>query len=235
MKIATYVLTYNSTAQLKALLRSFSLHEPKFLQNTIVVDQSTIPARARDNAEVCRTQALEYRAFKNSGASGGRFLCAELFAASDFDAMFFFEDDMTLTHDKRARCRFGFPNYVDKLYDLSTEVLTSEQLGYLKLTFHEVFNDHSVNFPFNRPASFSKLSSKNDIGYLLGEIYYSNWPMLITKAASQLLFAAPRVSEGALMLRAAEAMTQQRLKAGVLGAWPIRHNRVEATAKIDLA
>lgn len=235
MKTVTYILTYNAAQQFRAMLRTIALLEPKFLLNCFVIDQSNDPVVQNMNANLCLDWKLKHVAAPNSGASGGRFQCAEHFAHTAYDAMFFFEDDMMLLHSEANRCRFGFPNNVQHLHDLSIEILISESLDYLKLSFHEVYNDHSFNFPLQRVAAFTKLGSKRNIGYLIGDVYYSNWPMLITKGANELLFHPPRVSEGAVMTRAAQLIATGEIKAGVLAAWPIHHDRMESIDKIDLA
>jgi len=46
-----------------------------------------------------------------------------------------------------------------------------------------------MEYDDNAPACFDKLGSIDDeIGYFVGQIYYSNWPMLITQSGSRKLF-----------------------------------------------
>jgi hypothetical protein len=234
---ATYVLTHNSPAQLSLLLESFAAAAPDLLTQTevVVVNQSTRPLPEYD--AVCERFGVTQVRVPNRGASGGRFTAARLFAESSHERMFFFEDDLVLrppTAD--VRCRFGFPGVVPDLYSVAQQIVTAEDLAYLKLTFHELFYDHSRDFLTNRPAAFEKLGHLG-VGYFVGDVYYSNWPMLITRAGSAALFHEPTVTEGQIMARAAERLARGEFRAGVLAAFPVEHTRLEHDRpdKTDLA
>jgi hypothetical protein len=230
VKIVTIVLTHNSPGQLAAFFGRLSERAPEFGggSRVLVLNQSDLAGVLPDYARVCARYGAGQTCRPNRGASGGRFAAAELFHQSDADAMFFFEDDMLLWEDHPLRCRFGFPNQVHNLFDKAVRVLESERLDYLKLSFHEVYADHSRNYYDGTPARFDKLGSVDDeVGYFVGQVYYSNWPMLITRAGSLKLFFPPAVTEGDVVHRAARLHREGRLATGVLAAFPICHTRLE--------
>jgi hypothetical protein len=230
MKILTIVLTHNSPRQLQAFVDRLELRAPEFLVRSLVLilNQSDIATLQPEYDTICAEYHLEQICRINRGASGGRFVAAELFHDSDADALFFFEDDMLLWNEPGARCRFGFPNHVSGLFDKAVRILESEKLDYLKLCFHELYADHSRNHYDNTPARFDKLGSiDEEIGYFVGEVYYSNWPMLITQSGSRKLFFPPAVTEGEIVNRAFRLHTQGKITTGVLAAFPICHTRIE--------
>lgn len=152
--------------------------------------------------------------------------------------MFYFEDDI-IFHPRREspqRCRFGFPDFVRDVLTHAVQIVTEEDLAYLKLNFHELWFDHSRNFSTQAPSVFEKLSSIGDAAYFVGDVYYSNWPMLITQAGSRAIFDhdEPVMTEGAYVRRAQTLRDHRRLRTGVLAAWPMEHDRqFERGEKVD--
>jgi hypothetical protein len=239
VKILTIILTHNSPKQLHAFFGRMQDRAAEFFirSRVLVLNQSDLAGLQEDYDRICRKYGAQHICKANRGASGGRFAAAELFHQSDADAMFYFEDDMLLWADESSRCRFGFPNQVRNLFDKAVRILESEALDYLKLSFHEVYADHSLNYYDATPARFDKLGSiDNEVGYFVGEVYYSNWPTLITRAGSMKLFFCPAVTEGEVVRRAVSLHRAGRLVTGVLAAFPISHTRIEdRPGRIDLA
>src|SRR5262249_33579656 len=95
---------------------------------------------------------------------------------------------------------------------------------------------HSRNYYDGTPAKFDKLGSiDNEIGYFVGQVYYSNWPMLITRAGSIKLFFSPAVTVGDVVRRAASLHREGKIATGVLAAFPICHSRIEdRPGRVDL-
>jgi hypothetical protein len=63
---------------------------------------------------------------------------------------------------------------------------------------------------------------------MLGEIYYSNWPMIVSRRGNEILFLQhpePARYEQTLMAHALELGRQGKLRGGVLLASPINHDR----------
>lgn len=229
MNIATYILTCNAPLQLDLLLKSY-LHNISeiFDYDIIIADQSTVVDDQKSNEKIISQYTNKYQhiILKNLGCSGGRYQIAKLFNESLYDNMFFFEDDMTINYH-RDTCRFGFKSYVDNLIKNSYNILLTENLDYLKLSFHEVFNDHSHIFPSGEDTVFYKIAHLN-IPYLIGEIYFSNWPLLISKNGNKKLFNFDNMQiEIDLAIKSIDLIRNNQLKAGVLCAYPIQHKRIQ--------
>jgi hypothetical protein len=180
---------------------------------------------------------------QNLGIAGGRLWCARHFHdRSDADFMVFFEDDMLFHHDATV-CRNGFRTVVPNLIAKATEILQNEtSIDYLKLSYSEFYGDHRQNwayhnldrarqadmFPHGPQTRIDAIKSHAGLSYALGEIFYSNWPMLITRQGNERLFllddAAVRF-EQTLMVRALELSRRGQLKGAVLLASPINHDR----------
>lgn len=229
VKIVTYILTHNSPPQLQACLDGFRATDASFFTDTevVVVDQSTLEYAQVKNQGTCSKFGVGHKVHPNAGASGGRWRCAQLFHESDADLMYFFEDDLILHHDELRRCRYGFPSRIQRPCHIARSVLHKAELDYVKLTFHELYYDHSRNFLTKRPAGFEEVSGFDGVGYFVGDVYYSNWPMLIRRQASERIFAGPPVTEGAVMARVQGMTLEKRIRCGVLAAWPVRHCRLE--------
>jgi hypothetical protein len=226
----TIVLTHNSPNQLLAFFDRLGQKAPDLFARSriLVLNQTDVSGLHLEYSRICDNAGVGQLCRPNRGASGGRFAAAEVFHQSGEDSMFYFEDDMLLCDDCLLRCRFGFPNQVHNLFDKAIRVLESEKLDYLKLTFHELYADHSRNYYDGTPARFDKLGSVDDeIGYFVGQVYYSNWPMLITRAGSMKLFVPPAVTEGKVVQRAVRLHRDGELLTGVLAAFPICHTRIE--------
>jgi hypothetical protein len=72
------------------------------------------------------------------------------------------------------------------------------------------------------------------LSYLIGDVYYSNWPSVMTKAGNYKIFletvyAAP--FEQTIMSHAFQTMKKGRLRSAVLMASLVNHNRVHHYAK----
>lgn len=232
MDTATYILTCNTPHQLEFLLRSFCINNPQLITETqlIIVDQSTISQASSENKFVLNkfSNNYQYYLLENLGCSGGRHQVARLFNESNYEYMLYFEDDMTLSYNRRDRCRFGFSFYIENMIETSKNILIHENLDYLKLSFHEVYNDHSSLWPISRFTHFNKLGSYNNIGYFIGDIYFSNWPIIITKNGNTKIFDLNNIkTEYDLALHSLNLIENNILKTGVLCASPIYHCRIQ--------
>lgn len=227
MKIVTYILTHNSPRRLDNCLSRLRTADPDFFDHPIiVVDQSTVDDLARDNAIVAEKFGVSIRRNENLGASGGRWYCAQLFHESDADAMFYFEDDQVWnngTHPPRDGLRI--PVQIEKPFSNIIACLEAEYLGYLKLNFQEVYDTHRLDCgaPCNKPLAKYNVTYVNGQMLFVGDAYYSNWPMLITKETSRLIFDGPPVTEGAVMVNTYRIRASGKFRAGVLAASPILH------------
>ena len=72
------------------------------------------------------------------------------------------------------------------------------------------------------------IKSYRGLAYALGDVYYSNWPMLMTRRGNRTLFLEGEdvpLYEQLLMVRALKLTRAGQLRGGVLLASPINHNR----------
>lgn len=225
--VSVYVLTCNVPEQLVRIIESFENYDSSFLQcRFIVIDNSTDVDCVVKNRAICEKRNFIHISEGNLGITGGRIRAAIDFHKSGSNYMFYFEDDMTLTNG-RGRCRWGFPQYVPQLRETAVHILEAEGLDYLKLSFHEHHSDHSKDWSTGGPASYKKIGHDR-FGYMIGNVYYSNWPMVINKSGNNKLFIAlPNgwIDEFSIMKKAAQMIGNSILKVGVLCAWPILHKR----------
>lgn len=243
--LAVYVLTYNAPAQLEEWFRSASRVEPDLLAGRarkVLLDNSTDDAAAGQNAALAARHGFEYVRQGNLGIMGGRAWCARHFAGTDAELMVFFEDDM-LWHESAGLCRNGMPTRVPGLLRSAIEILQHEPaLDFLKLSYSEFYGDHSKNWAFfnlppdERAACFpdgpgtriSAIRSHAGLAYAVGEVHYSNWPLLITKRGNARLFLEDAEAlrfEQTLMVRAFRLAREGALAGGVLLASPVNHER----------
>ncbi len=237
--VVSYILTCNTPAQLEAFLASAVAAQCGLERYPAIVVNQSSSSRCDDGyQQICEQYRVAHVRTSNAGASGGRAKCARHFQQSPASMMFYFEDDI-LFHPQRdppGRCRFGFPNFVRDVLSHAVRIVVEEDLAYLKFNFHELWFDHSRNFTTQVPSFFEKLSVLGEAAYFVGDVYYSNWPMLITQAASQAIFSAGEVlmTEGTYMQRAQELRERGELRTGVLCAWPMGHDRrFDRGTKID--
>ncbi|MCC6988447.1 MAG: hypothetical protein IT181_05580, partial [Acidobacteria bacterium] len=245
-RLAVYLLTYNAPAQLALWFETAARVEPQLVAGgapRILLDNSTDDGAARQNAALAQRFGFTYTRAGNLGIVGGRVWCARHFAEHDeADVMIFFEDDMLL-HESAGLCRNGLPTSVPGLLTAAVAILQNEvSLDYLKLSYTEFYGDHRKNWayynvaPAERAAMFpdgpdtriAAIKSHRGVSYALGEVHYSNWPLLITRRGNERLFL--QTSEAAqfeqtLMVRALELARAGELEGAVLLASPINHDR----------
>ncbi len=244
-RLAVYVLTYNAPEQLAAWFESTAANEPLLLGPDVdrtLLDNSTDDEAARANAALAARHGFAYVREDNLGIMGGRVWCARHFDRSSADLMLFFEDDM-LWHATPGLCRNGFPQRVEGLVAAAVAIVQNEpSLDFLKLSYSEFYGDHRQNwayfnlppdrradlFPDGSDTRFQAIRSHAGVSYALGDVHYSNWPLIITRRGNARLFlddAAALRFEQTLMVRAFELERAGTLRGAVLLASPISHER----------
>ncbi len=244
-RLAVYVLTYNAPDQLASWFASTRQSEPAVLADGVqktLLDNSTDEHAARANAALAAAHGFDYVREGNLGIMGGRVWCARHFDRSPAELMLFFEDDM-LWHAEPGLCRNGFPQRVPHVVDAAIAIVQNEPgLDFLKLSYSEFYGDHRQNWAFyNLPAErqaelfphghdtrIEAIRSHGGVSYAIGEVHYSNWPLVITRRGNARLFlddAAPLRFEQTLMVRALELARAGTLRGAVLLASPIDHDR----------
>jgi len=226
MEIITYILTHNAPNRLVTCLQKLRKADPQFFAaRLIVVDQSTQDDAIAQNKQTAAAEGVDYVKNVNLGASGGRWYCAQHFHDTSADAMFYFEDDL-IWNDGSVQPRNGIriPINVKTPFSTAVACLQHAKLDFLKLTFHEYWAAHNVDRgAADSPRARYTIEDAVDQMFFVGDVYYSNWPMLITKRASQLIFAGAPMSEGDYVVRAHQLRISGKLKVGVFAAEPIYH------------
>lgn len=252
-----YFLTYNFPEQLEHVLNSYKKHSG-FLEKSkiFVIDNSENEKVIEENSKiVSRYNAMHVINKENRGINRGRVQAAEMFDDSDLDYYIFVEDDMCLWEPHtNGVCRCGFRLYVEDLYELIHIIVEKENLDFLKMSFSEVFLDNYLqcawyNVPkelreklwpeYGTPVhgvydkvphtNFKKISKVRNLSYAIGEVYYANWPMLISKKGNKKMFLETKFAypyEQTLMSYIYQKTHEGYINAGVLLASPVKHDRL---------
>lgn len=243
-QLAVYVLGFNAPDQFEGWLDSVGRAAPELLASPckVLLNNSTDETTFAAYDALCDRHGFTQVREGNLGINRGRVRCARHFEAdTDCDAMVYFEDDMFL-HAEDGLCANGFRHLVPGLIERACEIVGFEDLDFLKLSFTELYGDHTQNWAYynlpdaerceyfpNGPASHVEaIRSWRGLSYALGDVYYSNWPMVITRRGNRTLFLEGDdvpLFEQMLMVRALKLARTGALRAGVLLASPINHNR----------
>jgi hypothetical protein len=253
--IAGYIVTFNAPVQLE---RTVTGWVSGFTFDTLyILDHSTDEAaRAANRAFAERVGATLLSHPKgNGGISGGRQFVAEHFAASAHDYYVFIEDDMLLNDAAAAPvCRNGFRSTVPQLRETLLHIMELEEFDFLKLSFTEFFGENRTQFawynvpgavraevwpdqtklprhgldPDSPPTCFDTIGTVNGVSYATGEVYYCNWPQIVSRAGNQRMFldtVFEHPSEHAWMSLMFQRTLAGELRPAVLLASPITHDR----------
>jgi hypothetical protein len=241
-----YINTFNSPEQLQMLLDSFEKYEPKFLTETriFVINNSTKNELFEKYDVISKKYNLTEIRKGNIGICGGRQLAADHFNDSSADFMLFFEDDMLL--DFNGFCSFGFSKNVPNLYNNILKIMKKENYDFLKLSFSEFYGHNGDQWSWhnvpkdlrekyfgnaqNKPYTiFNHIKSINGIPYADGEVYYSNWPHIISRKGNTRCFIDTKWAhpyEQTWMSHMYTLTKNQEINPGILLSSSITHNRV---------
>lgn len=247
-KVSLYILTYNSPNQLQHLLNSFYddwLKKPRL----ILLDNSTDNHLIEENKKIATKYNFEYIGLEgNKGICGGRLFAAEHFNKSDSDLYMFFEDDMTLCTSKETGvCKNGFRKYIPNLYNSLIKIMNKENYDFLKLSFTEVYFDNNIQVSwYNIPerirlgiwgsgikkcplTKFNNVKFMDGLGYIDGEIYYCNWPLIMNKEGNKKIFIDQKWEhpyEQTWMSFTHQEIRKGNIRSAVLLLSPINHDRI---------
>lgn len=258
-KVALYILTFNSPKQVETLFKSMLYYDQNFLQkpDIYLIDNSTDLSTYNEYKILCdEYSAIHLKMDENLGVCGGRQYAAEHADDNDYDYYLFFEDDMFFYQGKEGTCRNGFPRHFGKLYDVALEIINKEDFDFLKLSFSEFYGDNSTQWSwYNVPQSvreeywpdynklprigldpnapktvFNNIKIHNGLPYSDGEVYYSNWPQLVSKTGNKKMFldtkwASPH--EQTWMSFMFQETKKNVLKPGILLLSPTEHDRFD--------
>jgi hypothetical protein len=246
--IVVYINAFNSPEQLQMVCDSFEKYDKSFLTDTKIylinntTKEDLLPAYDAISEKYGFTEIRK----GNIGVCGGRQLAAEHFAELKSKYMLFFEDDMLVDLNPTQYCKFGFRKYVHNLLKTSISIMDRENYDFLKLTFSEFYGNNSEQWAWHnvpmekkleyfgdikkRPlTNFKNIKTFNNIPYIEGEVYYSNWPHIIGQEGNKKLFLDTKWAypfEQTWMSHIYTLTKQGLVNPAILLASPITHNRV---------
>jgi len=259
-KTNLYVLGFNSPKQFETVIDSIKLADPEMFHDTrkILINNSTDTSLFDVYDELCERHGFEEIRKENLGVCGGRQFAAEHHAASDADFSIFFEDDMLLNPPTTAGefCGSGFRKYVPNLYHVVLNIMVKEKFDFLKFSFSELYMNNNMQVSwYNVPQSvrstiwpeydklpefgldpngprtkFSTIEFFENIPYIKGEIFYGNWPQIVSREGNQKMFLDTtwaRPYEQTWMSHIFQLTLENKISPAILLASPVTHNRFE--------
>jgi hypothetical protein len=241
-----YVVTFNSPPQLQLLFDSVEASNPELLKvkGRFLIDNSTDTSTIPDYDAIASKYGFKVIRMGNVGICGARQWAAQHFHESDSKYIVWFEDDMLMVKDKSEHCKNGLNMHVDNWLDKCIKIVEKEKLDFLKISFSEFFGDHHKQWAWHNvpenirkkyfPDGTCRMKWKESgcidgLSYLIGEVYYSNWPSVMTKAGNYKVFLETKFAspfEQTIMSQAFQTMKKGRLRSGVLMSSLVNHNRV---------
>jgi FkbM family methyltransferase len=256
VKVSVYVIGFNIPRQFEHLCKSFEQADRNFLDKPrkILLNNSTDRSTDMEYTRLCQQYGFEEIKKDNLGICGGRQFCAEHFNESDSDYMFFFEDDMLLQTNVGVD-KFGFKTYIDNLYDRTIKIAHETDYHYIKLSFTELYGDNSSQWAWynvpqhvreeyfpektklpvqgldpNTPKTkFNNIRQLHGITLIDGEIYYCNWPQIVSKEGNKKVFLETtwaRPYEQTWMSYVFQEQKKGNINAAIYMMSPINHDRI---------
>jgi len=258
-KVGLYVITFNSPKQFLTLIESMNAYDKDYILKTkkFLLDNSTDESTFNDYAEICEEYGFEHIKKDNLGICGGRQWIAEHFQnETDLDFYLFFEDDMFFYPHEGEVCRNGFNRYVPNLYSKTLQIVKKENFDFLKLNYSEFFGDNGTQWSWynvpqdvrekfwpgknrlpnvgldpNAPrAVYDSINSFQGIPYVTGEVYYCNWPQIVTRTGNKKMFLDTTWGhpfEQTWMSHMYQLVKKGELYPGLLLMTPTEHDRFE--------
>lgn len=258
-KVGLYVIGFNSPKQFQTLIDSMVEYDKDFLLKTkkFLLNNSTDRSTDLTYSQMCDEHNFEEIKKDNLGICGGRQFIAEHFEnETDLDYYLFFEDDMFFFCKQGEVCRNGFNRMVPNLFAKSLEIINKENFDFLKLNYSEFFGDNSIQWSWynvpqhireefwpNKPRlpqmgldpnapklKYDSVLSHKGVPYATGEIYYCNWPQIVSRIGNKKMFLDVTWAhpfEQTWMSHMYQLTKKGELKPGILLLTPTEHNRFE--------
>ena len=258
-KVGLYVITFNSPKQFKTLIESMLAYDKDYLNKTskFLLDNSSDLSTTEEYSVICKEFGFEHIKKDNLGICGGRQWVAEHFQnETDLDYYLFFEDDMFFYPNEGTVCRNGFNRFVPNLYSKSIEIIKKENFDFLKLNYSEFYGDNGTQWSWynvpqhvrtefwpgkprlpemgldpNAPKTqFNKVLSHKGLPYAAGEVYYCNWPQIVSRTGNQKMFLDTTWAhpfEQTWMSHMYQLVKKGELNPALLLLTPTEHDRFE--------
>ena len=255
--VALYALTYNSPKQFEKLCLSFEQYDRNFLDKPtkFLINNSLDHSTDEEYNNLCLKYGFDEIKKDNIGICGGRQFAAEHSDKNDFDYHLFFEDDMFFYLGEEEFCRNGFRRKINNFYNIMLDIIWIENFDFLKFNYSEFFGDNSKQwawhnvpqnvreelFPENPIKStsdvnlapyqkFNNIKSYGGVPYATGEIYYCNWPQIVSKEGNKKMFLDVKWShpyEQTWMSHIFQETKKGNITPGLLLTTPTEHNRFD--------
>jgi len=250
-RVGLYVITYNSPTQFETLCKSFEQYDQHYLDlpKKVLLNNSIDRTTDIKYKELCVKYGFEEIKKDNIGICGGRQFVAEHFDQdSTTDYCLFFEDDMFFYNGKDESCRNGFLRKISGLYNKSLEIAHKEDFEYLKMNFTEFFGDNTRQWSwYNVPQhikdelfsdskteapflKFKNIKSYRGLPYATGDIYYCNWPQIVSKKGNKKMFLDTKWDypfEQTWMSHIYQETVKGNIETGILLLTPTEHDRFD--------
>jgi hypothetical protein len=255
---ALYVITFNSPKQFETLIESMIQYDSQFIDGPkkFLLDNSSDESTFQRYSELCEEFDFVHIKKDNLGICGGRQFIAEHAESNNFDYYFFFEDDMFFYPKKDEVCRNGFNRYVNNFYNNVLQIIQKHNFDFLKFNYSEFFGDNGVQWSWynvpqdvrekfwpgkkrlpelgldpNAPRTkYEHIWSHNGIPYISGEVYYSNWPQVVSKEGNKKMFLETKWAhpfEQTWMSYIFQETKKERINPAILLMTPTEHNRFD--------
>jgi hypothetical protein len=258
-KVGLYVITFNSPKQFRTLIDSMIDYDKDYIYKTkkFLLDNSSDLSTTKEYSEICEEYGFEHIKKDNLGICGGRQWIAEHFQnETDLDFYLFFEDDMFFYPKESEVCRNGFNRYVPNLYTKTLQIVKKENFDFLKLNYSEFFGDNGTQWSWynvpqhirekywpgknrlpelgldpNAPrAVYDSVNSYYGVPYVTGEVYYCNWPQIVTRTGNKKMFLDTTWAhpfEQTWMSHMYQLVKKGELYPGLLLMSPTEHDRFD--------
>jgi hypothetical protein len=257
-EVALYVIGFNSPNQFKTLIHSMMFYDKNFIDKPkkYLLDNSTDLSTTEQYIALCKSYGFEHIKKDNIGITGGRQWISEHFNESGHNYYMFFEDDMFFHSDRVGICRNGFNRFTPNLYDKVLSIMKKENFDFLKFNFSEFFGDNGTqwswynvpqvvrdqHFPNNPKlpvqgldpnaprTEFKNIRSVDGLSYITGDVYYSNWPQIVSKEGNKKCFIDTKFQfpyEQTIMSFIFQETKKGVIKPGILLLTPTEHNRFD--------
>ena len=255
---ALYVITFNSPKQFDTLIQSMNQYDVNFINKPkkYLLDNSTDLTTTEEYRKICDLYGFEHIKKENLGICGGRQWIAEHADENGFDFYFFFEDDMFFYPKKGEVCRNGFNRYVSDLYQNSIQIAKKYHYDFVKFNYSEFYGDNGTQWSwYNVPQSFrvenwpekpnlpvhgqdpnaprtkfKNIRIHNNTPFIDGEIYYCNWPQVVTKHGNKKMFLTTkwdRPFEQTWMSYMFQETIKKNINPALLLLTPTEHDRFD--------
>ena len=255
---ALYVITFNSPKQFETLITSMIEYDDDYINKPkkFLLNNSSDLSTTERYEELCNEFGFEHIKKDNLGICGGRQWIAEHSEENNFDFYLFFEDDMFFFPKKGEVCKNGFNRYEKNMYRHTLDIVKNYGYDFLKLNYTEFFGDNGIQWSwYNVPQFFRKerwpekpnlpvqgqdpnaprtkfnnIRSYRGIPFIDGEIYYCNWPQIVSKDGNRKMFLTDKWAhpyEQTWMSYIYQETVKGNITPAMLLMTPTEHNRFE--------